>query len=168
MDARLAFWTFALGLMLVMMLSGLNGWRQIRRGDVASHRRSMHVAITLFFTFILSYLLKLRFIGREDFSQWSDMDINILRIHETFVLILFLAGLVARWLARRLDGPTKATSESRREVAPRHRWAGRIALVSGIMALLTAGLVLAGMYRRTTESAQIPAPPPVEIVAESR
>lgn len=110
----------------------------------------MHGAIFLFFTFILSYLFKLRFLGREDFTEWSSTDINVLRTHETFVLILFLAGLVARLLARKLDpAPSDLTKVQRRVVARRHRLAGRIAVISGILALLTAGMVLAGMYQRT-------------------
>lgn len=144
MDAKLAFWTYALVLMATMVLLGLNGWRQIRRGDVAAHRRSMHGAIILFFTFIGSYLLKLRFLGREVFTDWSSTDLTILRVHETFVLILFLAGLRARLLARHLhDGAAR-----RPDAARRHRLAGRVAMVSGSLALLTAMAVLAGMYAR--------------------
>ena len=144
MDAKLVFWTYALVLMAVMVGFGLNGWRLIRRGRVDAHRRSMNVSIVLFFTFILSYLLKLRFLGREVFSTWSPTDITILRIHETFVLIMFLAGLTARLQARHLV-PRAA---DRPRAPHRHRLAGRIAMVSGILAFMTACLVLWGMYGR--------------------
>lgn len=144
MDVKLVFWTYALVLMAAMVAFGFRGWRQIRRGRVDAHRRSMNVSIMLFFTFILSYLLKLRFLGREVFSTWSQVDLTILRIHETFVLIMFLAGLTARLQARYL-----VPRDTERPAAPRrHRLAGRVAVVSGAFALVTACLVLVGMYGR--------------------
>lgn len=151
MDGKLIFWTFAFALMSAMVATGLNGWRQIRRGETRRHRRSMQLAIALFFSFVVAYLLKLRFLGREVFDQWSAIDIHILRVHETFVLILFLAGFTARWQARRLETSTA----NRRSVAQRHRVAGRIALISAILALLTAGVVLVGMFRRSSELARV-------------
>ncbi len=147
MDAKLTFWTYALILMTAMITMGLVGWRQIRRNDIRRHRRSMQIAIALFFTFIASYLLKLRFLGREDFDRWSAADITVLRIHETFVLLLFLCGLAARWLAHRMETSTA----NRQVIARRHRLAGRTALISGILALLTAGVVLLSMFRRSSE-----------------
>lgn len=148
MDANLIFWTYALALMAAMIAMGLVGWRQIRRGEARRHRRSMQISIALFFTFIASYLLKLRFLGREEFSQWSPADITVLRIHETFVLVLFLGGIAARWQAHRMETSTA----DRQVVARRHRLAGRTTLISGILALLTAGVVLLGMFRRSSEA----------------
>lgn len=145
MDAKLVFWTYALALMAMMVAFGFHGWRQIRRGQVDAHRRSMNVSIALFFTFILSYVLKLRFLGREVFSTWSQADITILRIHETFVLIMFLAGLTARLQARYL---VPRDTANRPKAPRRHRLAGRTATVSGALALITACLVLLGMYGR--------------------
>ena len=69
----------------------------------------------------------------------------MLYVHETFILLMLLAGGRARWLARSLP-------ESGEPLRGSHRLAGRLAIIFGILALLTALVVLANLTRHGLES----------------
>ncbi|MFQ5417465.1 MAG: DUF420 domain-containing protein [Myxococcota bacterium] len=151
MDAKLAFWTWALANFVAVVVLGLDGVRHIRAGRVHAHRRRMLTAAGFVGLFLVSYLSKVAFVGREDRSQWSDASLVTLYVHETCVAVMLLAACVA-WLRTRRFGklqdgvpPSPEAREPDRRV---HRRAGRVALVAGGLALLTAAGVLAGMYGR--------------------
>ena len=153
MDPHLAFWTGALtdlGLVVVAMLYGL---RQVRQGRVASHRRSMLVGACLVGLFLLAYLIKLAWLGREDFATWSSIDVGILRFHEACVAILLLGGGVALRCGRYLRATRLVTLDPDSPMPSArwlqvHRWAGRSAIFGAILGFASAAVVLVGMYHR--------------------
>ncbi|MEE3326126.1 MAG: DUF420 domain-containing protein [Myxococcota bacterium] len=153
MDLKVIYWTIAWLNLLILSLFALSGVQQVRKGQVARHRRSMLTAAWLVVAFVVSYGFKLLFLGREDLSTWSGMDVWILRIHELFIAIMLVAGIMALLRGRRL-AKTSLLSDAAGAPAPdpdeviQHKRAGRVAVIATLMALLTAGLVLIGMYAR--------------------
>ncbi len=147
MDPGLIFWTGALLPTAGAVGCALAGWRSIRRGDVKRHRRYMNAAIVCIGVFLASYLFKVLFLGKEQLEQWSRGAVNLLWVHETFVLAMIVAGSVARVAARRLAPGSRPAAGA--DVRKRHRWAGRSAVVLSFFALATAAVVLVGMYQRS-------------------
>jgi predicted small integral membrane protein len=153
MDAKFLFWCGALTNMAVMFGLMCNGVRQIRRGNVQAHKRSMIGATTLVFLFLLAYAFKATLLGKEDFSLWSQAHVWNLRFHETCVLVMLLAGGFAMLRARRLRETRNVTKERGDPMAPEslvrsHTRAGWTAVSSATLGLLTAAIILAGMYGR--------------------
>lgn len=153
MDARFLFWSGALLNMALMFGLLFNGVRQVRQGNVQAHRRSMIGAASLVLAFLVAYLLKATLIGKEDFSRWSVPDVWILRFHEMCVLLMLLAGIVALTRARRLRGTQNATADRDDPMAPEplvrsHTRAGWTAVSAAALGLVTAAIVLIGMYGR--------------------
>lgn len=154
MDAKLAFWCAALANMAVLCAFVARGVAQARRGEMARHRRSMWTAAALVAAFLVAYLLKASVLGKEDMSAWSAAHVANLRIHESFVLLMLVAGGVAIARARAFPGtrsftrdPADPAADPRRVRA--HRRAGWTAAVSALLGLLTAAIVLAGMIARS-------------------
>lgn len=143
MDAKLIYWTAALAVMSAAVASAFLGWREIRRGRVGRHKRRMTAAIVLVLAFVVSYVFKVILLGKEQLELWSPASVTVLRLHETVVLVMVVAGATARFLARRLMTPGAAD----RARAP-HRRAGTTAILAGALALMTATMVLIGMYLR--------------------
>lgn len=153
MDPKFLFWCGALLNMAAMFGFVANGVRQIRRGRVEAHRRSMVTATALVALFLGAYVVKSGFLGREDFSLWSVAAIWNLRIHESCVLVMLLAGGVALQRAWRMRGTRRVTRDPADAPTPEaalrwHRRAGWTVVVSAALGLLTACFVLAGMYLR--------------------
>lgn len=144
MDPKALFWTVALFFMAALVGLAFDGWRAIRAGDFERHRRRMRVATWMVLTFVGAYAAKVLLLGKEGLDAWTDSQILILRIHETFVALMLLGGGAARWLGRRLGDGFAADAGIR----GRHRLAGRVGLVGGVLALVTAGMVLYGMFQR--------------------
>ena len=92
MDPKLLFWTGALANMVVIVALAAAAVRARRRGDIRRHRRGMLAAAALVGLFLLSYALKLVWLGREEIERWSVTDVWILRIHELCVLAMLFAG----------------------------------------------------------------------------
>jgi hypothetical protein len=153
MDPRLAYWTFALldlGAVVGFAIAGISA---LRRGDVPRHHRRMLTAAALVGLFLLSYVVKLAVLGREDRASWEPFSIWMLRIHELCVFTMLVAGGIAGTRALRLRRTRNATRDPRDPPAPAnlvrwHRGAGKTAVCAAALALGFAGLVLAGMYRR--------------------
>jgi uncharacterized membrane protein YozB (DUF420 family) len=153
MDAKVLYWTGALLNMAVLTGFALSGVRQIRRGEIARHKRSMQIAASLVVAFLISYGLKLATLGREDLSVWSSSTRNMLHFHELCVLVMMVGGGVALYLGRSFrqtsavgDDPELPAADPAR--LARHRRLGRIAAVTAVLGVLSAAFVLAGMYRR--------------------
>jgi uncharacterized membrane protein YozB (DUF420 family) len=150
-DPKLAYWTWSLANLALVVVIGLSGLREIRAGRARVHRRRMLTAGGCVALFLVSYLLKVALLGREDRSLWSDASLWTLYIHETCIAVMLIAAGVALLRARRFgpleDGatPAPAARESDRAV---HRFAGAVALTASVLALLTAAGVLVGMYQR--------------------
>ena len=152
MDAKLIFWCVALANLCAIVSFAVTGVLAVRRGDVRTHRRRMLTAASLVGLFLVSYLLKVAVLGREDRSLWTALDRSVLYVHETFVAAMLLGGGYAAWRAWQFRArlgpafvlPRDGTLPGR---AP-HRRAGWIAVVGAALAFVTAGGVLAGMFAR--------------------
>lgn len=155
MDPKLLFWAAALANLGVLCGFGLFGVSYARRGEIARHRRNMKAASFLIVAFLASYALKVVFLGREDQSSWSSLDVWVLRIHELFVVIMLVAGIVAWRQASGLEGTSLVTRDASdpapdARVARRHRVAGWTAVASAILGFLMAIGVFAGMVVRSS------------------
>jgi uncharacterized membrane protein YozB (DUF420 family) len=149
LDAKLVFWCVALANLCAIVVFALTGVRAVRRGDVRTHRRRMLLAASLVGLFLVSYLLKVAVLGREDRSLWTALDRTVLYIHETFVVLMLGGGAFAAWRAWRFRlGPAFALPREVLPGAQLHRRAGWIAVVGAALAFVTAGGVLAGMFAR--------------------
>ena len=153
MDARLWFWTASfLNMTLIVLLVSL-AIRSVRRGHVERHRRLMLTSVLLTTSFLAGYAGKLLVLGRENMELWSPTDVTILRVHETFVLLMVLAGATALVRARSLRDTRNRTQRPSDPPAPKervrgHRRAGWTAALGVGFAWALAGLVLLGMYQR--------------------
>ena len=153
MDPKLVYWTLALANLGAIAGCLLAGVLRIRGRDVRGHRRRMLAASALVGLFLSSYVLKLIFLGREDRSLWTALDRALLYSHELCVAAALAAGAVAGYCAwrfsARLGGGAPLPNPPRAlRIRRVHRRAGRAAVVACLLALVTAALVLAGMYAR--------------------
>lgn len=157
MDPKLLYWTAALIDLGAVCGVALFGVLYARRGEIARHRRAMKIATLLVLAFLVSYVFKLHFLGREDMSIWSPFYVWVLRIHELFVLQMIVAGGVA-WIQSRKIRDTRLVTH--RETDPPadpetvriHRIAGRTAVIGATLGFLMAIGVLIGMYSRVPAS----------------
>jgi len=153
MDPKLIFWTCALADLGALCGIAILGVRYARRGEIARHKRAMKISSLLVVGFVLSYGLKVQFLGREDMSIWSTLDVWVLRIHELFVLQMVVAGIVA-WIQARKLVKTRLVTHDPSDPVPDaktvrvHRLAGRTAVIGSVFAFLFAIGILAGMYGR--------------------
>jgi putative membrane protein len=150
-EAKLAYWTMALADLALAVGFVVTGIRRVRRGNVAGHRRAMLAGGALVALFLVSYGFKVVFLGREDRSAWSASSLTVLYIHEMCIAAMVVAGAVAVSRARRfgdLASLAVSTPESRTRDRRVHRVAGRVAAAASLFALVTAAVVLAGMYGR--------------------
>jgi len=153
MDPKLIYWTGATLNMAVLLGLAVRGAGRARSGQVASHRRFMLSSVALVLAFVVSYLFKLLFLGREHLDTWTSGAVWTLRFHELCVFTMLISGGLAAWrgigLARTralLDSET--APEPRPEELRSHRLAGRVAVSAAALGLLSAGAVLGGMYGR--------------------
>jgi uncharacterized membrane protein YozB (DUF420 family) len=156
MNPSLAFWTAALINLLAIVALVAIGIRNIRRGNLSQHRRCMKSAAALVTCFIGIYPIKVLWLGRERLPDWSGQAVAVLRIHELCVFAMLVGGVIALMLSRKmhrgrsqlshLPGTPLASSRTLR----RHRKAGWTAAIGAGLALLTAAIVLAGMYERAS------------------
>lgn len=153
MDPNLIFWTAAVANFIVLAGFVFRGVRQIKRGEVARHRRSMIVAASLVVAFLVSYGFKLGLLGREDRSLWSASDVWILRFHELCVLAMIVGGGAALVLGSRLVQTRRFTFSPDDPMAEprdlaRHRFAGRVAVGGALLGVISAVFVWLGMLSR--------------------
>lgn len=153
MDAKLLFWTAALVNLGALCGFAFAGVRYVRRGEVARHRRAMKIATVLLFAFLAAYVLKVAFLGREDQSVWTPLDVWVLRIHELFVMLMMGGGAVAWWQSRKLASTRLVTHDPKHPVPDPavvrvHRLAGRSAVIGAVLAFILAVGVLMGMFAR--------------------
>jgi len=154
MDPKLIYWTGALLNMALVAGVAVQGVRQIRRGEVARHRRSMLTAIALVLAFIASYVLKLAWLGREHLETWSTASVRTLQLHELCIAAMLLGGgfaLYRSFALRRTRLVTRHAEDPEPDpaIVRAHRLAGRIAVGGALLGWLTAAFVLVGMYGRS-------------------
>ena len=154
MNPSLAFWTAALINLLAIVALVAIGIRNIRRGNLSQHRRCMKSAAALVVCFFGIYPIKVLWFGRERLPEWSGQAVAVLRIHELCVFAMLVGGVVALILSRKMHSnrsqPTRlpdAPLASSRTLQS-HRKAGWTAAIGAGLALLTAAIVIAGMYER--------------------
>lgn len=156
MTPALAYWTWAFLNMLVALALALSGVRRARSRDFAGHRKRMRTAAMLVVLFVVSYPVKLLFLGREPVDTWESHHVWILRFHELCVALMLIGGAVALRMGGRIGvAPGRARSEAVGDGAERseavrrlHRRFGRTAVIAGLFGVATAFYVLAGMYER--------------------
>ena len=153
MDAKIVYWTGAFINFGLITALAIRGVRQIRRGDLVRHRRSMLTCVALVGAFLVSYGVKLAVLGRENLAIWSGLDRGILRFHEACVLVMLVAGAVAITRVRRLWSSRVVSPDliQSAPLAPTLRWhrrAGWTGVGAATLGLLTAAMVLFGMYAR--------------------
>lgn len=153
MDPKIIYWTFAFLNMGLVVGAGFYGIAQLRAGNPGRHRAMMIVATCLVLGFIISYVFKLYFLGREDLSVWSRSAVWVLRFHETCVLSMVVGGgLGLRWSKQlrrtRSFSLNSADPMADSTIVHRHHRAGQVALTGASLGFISAGIVLAGMYAR--------------------
>ena len=156
MNPSLTFWTAALIDLLAIVALVAIGIRNIRRGNLAKHRRCMKAAAALVACFLGIYPIKVLYLGRERLPEWSGQAVTVLRIHELCVFAMLAGGVTALILSRKMhrnrneltqlpDAPLASSRTLRR-----HRKAGWTAAIGAGLAFLTAAIVLVGMYERAS------------------
>ena len=155
MDPNLLFWSGALANLAVVVFCTLNGVKRIRAKDVAGHRRMMVTAISLVVLFLVSYVVKVGMLGREDKSAWTTFDYAVLYIHELCVTSMLIGGAIAIYRAAKFRaglGPNLKLppDDNPLQGLERHRKAGWVAVVGSLLGFVTAIGVLAGMFARLT------------------
>ena len=153
MDPKLIFWTAAIADLGAVCLVAIFGVRYARRGEIARHKRSMKISSLLVLAFLASYLLKVQFLGREDMSAWTTLDVWVLRIHELFVMQMLIGGAIAWIQGRKLLATRFVTHDPNDPVADQktlqtHRIGGRTGVIGSVLAFVMALGILAGMYLR--------------------
>lgn len=153
MDAKLLYWTWAFANFVAVAVCAGVGVRRIRARDLAGHRRMMLSSAALVGVFLVSYPIKLARLGGEDLSVWSTGARSALYFHETCILFMMLAGAYAGYRAFRFraglgGGPSLLPEPTPTAARLHHRWAGRVAVWSAVLALISSGAVLIGMYAR--------------------
>jgi hypothetical protein len=169
LDAKLVYWTAAFADLVLVVLCASLGVRRIRRRDARGHRRLMLSAAGLVGLFLLSYLLKVALLGKEDRSAWGPAALVSLYAHESAILVMLVGGAFAATRAlrfRRLldafpfDADRRARGDALARARRQHRRAGWAALIGSGLALATAALVLLGMYARAARAQEPASPPP--------
>ncbi len=113
----------------------------------------MKNATLLVIAFLVSYVLKVQLVGREDMSVWTTADVWALRIHELFIMQMLIAGGVA-WIQGRKLRATRLVTHDPDDPLPEaatvrlHRLAGRVSVIGALLGFLMAIEVLVGMYLR--------------------
>ncbi len=137
----LFYWSLAWLIFCSAAASGLRAWQFARRGQLAEHGRRMRLAIRLVGIFLATYVVKVLVLGREDLDTWPRAAVVTLRVHESIVLLMLVAGAAAWRISRQLIAGEAGNR------ALLHRVCGRTALVAALAALLTATMVLFEMFR---------------------
>jgi uncharacterized membrane protein YozB (DUF420 family) len=151
-----AYWTAALVNLAVIAACGTRGVRAIRRGEVRTHRRMMLVSSALVALFLVSYVAKVEWLGKEDRSAWTALDRGILYAHETCIAAMLVAGsyaLFRGWRFQRRLRPDWVIPSGADALPGRssHRRAGAIAKWSGALAFVSAIGVWVGMLLRAAD-----------------
>jgi uncharacterized membrane protein YozB (DUF420 family) len=150
LDPKVAYWTGALANMLAAVACAVLGVRRVRRGDVAGHARLMKTAGVLVALFLVSYVVKVFALGREQLELWEPRYVHVLRFHELCIAAMVLAGGTAFTIGirRRLVDPIARAEAARGTILRTHRRAGWTALISSAVGATAAAYVLYGMYAR--------------------
>lgn len=147
---NLMFWVYAYILTLSAIIFAIRGWRSVKNKDYATHQSMMGVAINLILFFVVSYVVKVLVLGREDRTNWSNFYLYTLYIHETFIALMLVTGAWARRLAYLFKASIGADqlSEVQQAQRKRHAQLGKACILSALCGLFTATIILVGMASR--------------------
>lgn len=148
LNAKLGFWLYVWVLTLSAILIAIKGIRKAGKGEYHAHQKQMDLAIRLILFFVLTYVAKLIFLGRENLANWSSVYITVLRIHETFIAIMLLSGGYVRFLARQFSLNSSQPSASEQAARKRHRLLGKVCISAALCGLGTATFLIYGMMAR--------------------
>ena len=153
MTANVAFWTGALANMVVIVALMGVAVQSIRAGNVVRHKRAMLTAMALIVGFLLAYPAKVVLLGKEDLELWSVAAVRTLYFHETCVATMLLAGIFALTRAWRMRNTRVVTQNAEHPAPPEatlkwHRRAGWAGVTGAVLGLLSAAVVLTGMFAR--------------------
>lgn len=150
MTPRTWFWLYAFALTAAIIAVAAIGVRHARKGNYQTHRARMNAVCWMVLVFVLSYVLKVAFLGKEDLDTWETGYVVTLRVHESFIAIMLVCGGYTRLLAHRFRRSLDATRIQSEFAAMRrrHRLLGRVAIVAAIAAMATATALIVGMMQR--------------------
>jgi uncharacterized membrane protein YozB (DUF420 family) len=150
MSWNLIFWFYAYGLTMLALLLAFLGISAVRKGNIKRHHQFLNFACNLIVFFVISYVFKMIFLGREDKSDWGMYYKTVLYIHEALIATMLITGIRGRWLAFKFRDTlyqgevTEAQAKMRRQ----HRLMGKWCVYSATFALITASVILYGMVQR--------------------
>lgn len=150
MNWNLVFWFYAYGLTMLALLMAYTGVGAAKRGELARHKALLNFACNLILFFVVSYVFKMLFLGREDKSTWTLSYKIVLYIHEALIATMLVTGARARWLAHKFRDSVFAQQLPDEHIGMRkqHRLMGKICIYAATFALLTASVILYGMVQR--------------------
>ncbi len=149
MDSHLIFWLYAYGLMLIVLVIAGRGIGRAKAGDYQGHMRAMILACNILLFFVLSYVVKILALGREDKSAWSALQLALLYTHEFLILVMLVSGTYARILAAKFKQSLFSQKPSAADMAVRavHRRWGKVAFAAACAAFITATGVIAILFQ---------------------
>lgn len=150
MNYNLIFWFFAYGLTGIAIALALFGWIKASRGELNAHRKLMNAACSVIVFFVVSYLVKVIALGREDKSGWELFYLIVLYIHEALILTMLVCGGRAWFLSLKFgaDLYDQVKAKTLAKQRSQHKLMGKIAIYASCLAMTTASVVLYGMYMR--------------------
>lgn len=150
MNSNLIFWFYAYAVTVCALVFAFRGVGRAKKGQLEAHRKDMIRACNLIILFVLSYVFKVLFLGREDKSSWESTYLWILYIHEALIGLMLVTGVWARILAAKLATTLTDPNPSDMILTLRRKHAkiGRTCIIAAVCALFTAAIILYGMWQR--------------------
>lgn len=147
---NLAYWTFAYIWTILAVLVAFRAVGHVKAGKIQAHRRLMVGASNMMIFFVLTYVAKVLILGREDKSNWESFYLITLYIHEAFIGLMLVFGTLGRLTARHFGKDIDSQKLAKIDVKLRrqHKLRGKLTLYFAILAIITATVVLYGMYAR--------------------
>jgi len=149
MTINFGYWLFAFVVMCTTLALAVRGISYIKKGDIDNHMRLMVWACNVILFFVVTYVVKVILLGREQKAGWQTLELVILYSHEFFILVMLVGGVRARYFAARFKAGLAAAGVGGgdRALRMRHARAGKMAMVGSSCALFTAIFVLIILYR---------------------
>jgi len=156
LDAKFVYWLAAWINMAFVVAFAARGFQRVKARAYATHKRTMLIASFLVGGFVVSYVFKVVLLGKEALETWEPAFRTVLYVHETCVLAMVVGGAIALWKGLRTGlnrlategAPATEDAVAFSRAATLHRRAGLTALVASVAGLVTATIVLYGMYHR--------------------
>jgi uncharacterized membrane protein YozB (DUF420 family) len=142
-SASFFFWLTTWVWMTFVLLRAIVAVSAARQRELRRHERIMKQNLGFLFLFVLLYVGKIGWLGKEPVSTWPILLQTTLRIHEVFIALMLVSGGFS--LGAALKGKGAASGTEAGTHWRKHRQLGYVAMGAGLCAYLTASIVLAGM-----------------------